>query len=147
MQVQAVWKRNYQVEIRARQFNVPIDEPPQFDGEDTGMMPTELFLCSLASCYCLSLIYVAKKKQMTIEDMRVNVVGRKDRRHFTFSRLIVEVESSLPSEELEEIINPAIKYCYVSNIVAKSCPIEYVVSGETGDGRQKTEEKKTTTDS
>lgn len=127
MQVQAIWKRNYQVEIRARQFNVPIDEAPEFDGEDTGMMPTELFLCSLASCYCLSLVHVAKKKQMKIEDMRVNVIGRQDKRNCTFSRLIVEVESSLPSEDLEEIIDLAIKYCYVSNTVSKSCPIEYVV--------------------
>jgi putative redox protein len=127
MQVQAVWKRNYQVEVRARQFNVPIDEAPEFNGEDTGMMPTELFLCSLASCYCLSLVYVAKKKQMKIEDMRVNVIGKKDKRNFIFSKLIVEVESSLPSEDLEDIIDIAIKYCYVSNTVSKSCPIEYVV--------------------
>jgi putative redox protein len=144
MQVQAIWKRNYQVEIRARQFNVPIDEPADFDGEDTGMMPTELFLCSLASCYCLSLVYVARKKHMKIKDMRVNVVGRKDRRNFTFSRLIVEVESSLPSVDLEEIITPAIKYCYVSNTISKSCPIEYVVCKKIGDRRQETEEKKTT---
>jgi putative redox protein len=127
MQVQAIWKRNYRVEVRARQFNVPIDEAPEFNGEDTGMMPTELFLCSLASCYCLSLVYVAKKKQMKIEDMRVNVIGKKDKRNFIFSRLIVEVESSLPSEDLEDIIDIAIKYCYVSNTVSKSCPIEYVV--------------------
>ena len=127
MEVQAIWKKNYRVEVRARQFNVPIDEAPEFNGEDTGMMPTELFLCSLASCYCLSLVYVAKKKQMKIEDMRVNVIGKKDKRNFIFSRLIVEVESSLPSEDLEDIIDIAIKYCYVSNTVSKSCPIEYVV--------------------
>jgi len=42
----------------------------------------------------------------------------------------------------------------VSNTVSKSCPIEYVVSKNTGDGRretrdriQETEEKKTTSNS
>ena len=64
---------------------------------------------------------------MKIEDMRVNVIGKKDKRNFIFSKLIVEVESSLPSEDLEDIIDIAIKYCYVSNTVSKSCPIEYVV--------------------
>jgi putative redox protein len=132
MQVQAVWKRNYQVEIRARQFDVPIDEALEFNGEDTGMMPTELFLCSLASCYCLSLVYVAKRKQLKFKDMRVNVIGKKDKKNFTFSRLIVEIESSLPSQDIEEIINPAVKYCYVSNTVSKSCPIEYVVGKNSG---------------
>jgi len=40
MEVQAVWKKNYQVEVKARQFQVSIDEAPEFYGEDTGMMPT-----------------------------------------------------------------------------------------------------------
>lgn len=127
MQVQAIWKRNYQVDINARQFKIPIDEALEFNGEDTGMMPTELFLCSLASCYCLSLVYVAKKKQMKLKDMRVNVKAKKDKRNFKFSRLIVEIESSLPSSDIEEIIDPAVKYCYVSNTVSTSCPIEYIV--------------------
>ncbi len=136
MQVRAVWKRNYQVEISARQFEVPIDEAPEFNGEDTGMMPTELFLCSLASCYCLSLVYVAKQRHLKLKDMRVNVIGKKDKKHFKFSRLIVEVESSLPARDIEKIIDPAIKYCYVSNTVSKACPIEYVITKETEFRRQ-----------
>ena len=126
MEVQAVWKKNYQVAVKARQFQVPIDEAPEFHGDDTGMMPTELFLCSLASCFCLALVYVARKKRIEIKDMRVNVRGEKDLKNFLFSRLIVEVDSSLPSETLEGIINLAKKYCFVSNTVSRSCPIEYV---------------------
>ena len=127
MEVQAIWKKNYQVEVRARKFSVPIDEAPEFHGEDTGMMPTELFLCSLASCFCLALVYVAKKKRIEVKDMRVNVRGEKDLKNFLFSRLIVEVDSSLSLEILEGIINLAKKYCFVSNTVSKSCPIEYVI--------------------
>lgn len=143
MEVKAIWKSNYQVEVRARQFDVPIDEAPEFNGEDTGMMPTELFLGSLASCYCLALVYVAKRKRMKIKDMHVNVIGRKDKRNCMFSKLTVEVESSLPSRALEEIISVAQKYCYVSNTVSKSCPIEYVITTETGNRKQKAEENKT----
>jgi uncharacterized OsmC-like protein len=128
VEVQAVWKKNYRVEVKARQFSVPIDEAPEFHGEDTGMMPTELFLCSLASCFCLALVYVAKKKRIGVKDMRVNVRGEKDLKNFLFSRLLVEVDSSLPSKTLEDIINLARKYCFVSNTVLKSCPIEYVIA-------------------
>ena len=127
MEVQAVWKKNYQVEVRARQFSVPIDEAPEFQGEDTGMMPTELFLCSLASCFCLALVYAARKKRIEVKDMRVNVKGQKDLINFLFSRLVVKVDSSLPSETLVGIIPLAKKYCFVSNTISKSCPIEYVV--------------------
>ena len=127
MEVQAVWKKNYQVEVKARQFRVPIDEAPEFHGEDTGMMPTELFLCSLASCFCLALVFVAKKKRIEVKDMCVNVKGKKDLKNFLFSSLIVEVESSLSPQTLEGVISLAKKYCFVSNTVSKSCPIEYVI--------------------
>lgn len=141
MEVQAIWKRNYQVEVRARQFNVPIDEAPEFNGEDTGMMPTELFLCSLASCFCLALVYVARKKQIKIKDMGVSVIGRKDLKNFRFAELVVEVESSLPTEDLQDIINEARNFCYVSKTITNASPIEYMIknSGDrglkTGDGR------------
>ncbi|MGH7900470.1 MAG: OsmC family protein [Thermodesulfobacteriota bacterium] len=127
MEVQAIWKKDYQVDVRARQFTVPIDEAPEFNGEDTGMMPTELFLCSLASCFCLALVYVAKKKRIEVKGMSVLVKGEKDLRNFQFSRLLVEVESSIPPQSLEGVINLAKKYCFVSNTVSKSCPIEYVI--------------------
>ncbi|KRT62617.1 MAG: hypothetical protein XU11_C0079G0001 [Candidatus Dadabacteria bacterium CSP1-2] len=126
MEVQAVWKKSYQVEVKARQFQVPIDEAPEFHGEDTGMMPTELFLCSLASCFCLALVFVAKKKRIEVNDMCVNVKGKKDLKNFLFSSLIVEVESSLSPQTLEGVISLAKKYCFVSNTVSKSCPIEYI---------------------
>jgi uncharacterized OsmC-like protein len=127
MEVQAIWKKNYQVEVKARQFQVPIDEAPEYHGEDTGMMPTELFLCSLASCFCLALVFVARKRRIEVDDMRVNVKGEKDLKNFIFSRLIVEVESSIPNQALEGVIGLAKKYCYVSNTVTKSCAIEYTI--------------------
>ncbi|MCI0453738.1 MAG: OsmC family protein [Candidatus Dadabacteria bacterium] len=127
MEVQAIWKKNYQVEVKARQFQVPIDEAPEYHGEDTGMMPTELFLCSLASCFCLALVFVAKKKRIEVNDMRVNVKGKKDLKNFIFSNLLVEIESSLAPESLGDILPLAKKYCFVSNTVSKSCPIEYTI--------------------
>ncbi|MEE9213898.1 MAG: OsmC family protein [Thermodesulfobacteriota bacterium] len=127
MLVQATWKKNYQVEVNARQFRVDIDEAPQFGGEDTGMMPTELFLCSLASCFCLALVYVAKMEKTEIKDIRVDVRGEKDRKEFLFSKLVVEIYSSLPDKYLMEIIKLAQNYCFVSKTISRSCPIEYII--------------------
>lgn len=127
MQVQAVWKKNYQVEVKARQFQIPIDEAPEFHGDDTGMMPTELFLCSLASCFCLALVYAGRKKRIEIKDMSVNVKAEKDLKNFLFSRIVVEVETSLLPEDVELIMPLAKKYCFISNTIAKPCPVEYVV--------------------
>jgi len=127
MEVQAVWKKNYQVEVRARQFRVPVDEAPEYGGEDTGMMPTEMLLCALASCFCLAIVYVAKKNGLEIPDLQVIAKGKKDLKNFSFSHFTVEVKSSMTTETLEGLVNLARKYCFVSNTIITSCPIEYKV--------------------
>ncbi|GIW46440.1 MAG: hypothetical protein KatS3mg078_0317 [Deltaproteobacteria bacterium] len=133
MEVEALWKKNYQVEVRARQFSVNVDEAPEFHGEDTGMMPTELFLCSLASCFCLAIVYVARKKRIEIKDLTVKVKGEKDLENFLFSKILVCVFSSLPLGVMEDLLGLAKRYCFVSNTIINSCPIEYSI-GNKGEG-------------
>jgi putative redox protein len=125
LEVEAVWKKRYQVEVTSRQFQVEIDEPPKFGGDDIGMMPTELFLTSIASCFCLALVYAAKNSKINLDGIRVKVFGDKDITNFIFNRIIVRVITSLPQQYLDEIMPLAKKYCFVSNTVTKSCPIEY----------------------
>ena len=127
IEAKAKWKRNFQVHVEARQFHVDVDEPPEYHGDDTGMMPTELFVSSLASCFCLSLVFVAKKKRIKITDMRVNVIAEADTKNFRYSKLIVKVISSVAHAKLEEMIGQAKKYCYISNTISQSCPIEYEI--------------------
>jgi putative redox protein len=127
MKVKAFWRVRYQVDVRARQFSVLSDEPRSFSGDDTGMMPTELFLSSIASCFCMALIYAAGKRRIEVEDMEVEVEGEKDLKNFRFTKLIVRVISTVPSLTLEGLIEDARKYCFVSRTILEGCPIEYEV--------------------
>ena len=128
IEAKAAWKKNFQVRVDVRQFEIDVDEPPQYHGDDTGMMPTELFVSSLASCFCMALVFVAKKKRVKIDDMNVNVSAEADTKNFRYSKLIVKVSSSIANTALEEIIEQAKKYCYVSNTISESCPIEYEIN-------------------
>lgn len=130
IEAKAVWKKNYQVGVQVRKFGVSVDEPPQYSGEDTGMMPTELFISSLASCFCLAIVFVAKKKRTEIADMRVDVSAEADIVNFRYKKLIVKVSSSLSETELEHLIEQSKKYCYVSNTISQSCPIEYEIDNK-----------------
>jgi len=127
IEAKAVWKKNYQIGVRVRQFELNVDEPPQYKGEDTGMMPTELFISSLASCFCLALVFAAKKISMDISDMRVDVSAEADTKNLIYNRLIVKVRSSAPESELQELIERAKKYCYVTNTITQPCIIEYKI--------------------
>lgn len=128
MKVEAVWIKNYQVNVTARQFQVAVDEAPEYGGEDTGMMPTELFLSSLASCFCLALVYVARKNSVELRDLKVDVKGEKDIKNFLFSKCLVEVNSSIASNILESLVNTAKQYCFVTNTIKGSCPLEYKIN-------------------
>ena len=127
MSVKAFWRVKYQVDVRARQFSVLTDEPRDFSGDDAGMMPTELFLSSLASCFCMALIYAAGKRKVEVEDMEVEVEGEKDVKNFRFTKLFVRVVSTMPSRTLEGLIEDAKKYCFVSRTILDGCPIEYEI--------------------
>ena len=125
MKVEATWKKNYRVTVNARQFEIPVDEAPEFSGEDTGMMPTELFLCSLASCFCLAIVYVANRRKITLKDLEVDVTGEKDGRKFLFSRCIINVKSSIARSSLEDLVDSAKRYCFITNTIRGDFPIEY----------------------
>ena len=128
MKVEAIWKKNYQVTVNARQFQVPVDEAPEFSGDDTGMMPTELFLSSLASCFCLAIVYAARKQRIELKDMKVDFIGEKDSKNFLFTKCIVKVNSSLASNSLESLVDSAKQYCFVTNTIKGCCPIEYSIN-------------------
>ena len=127
IEAKAEWKKNYQIGIQVRQFELSADEPPKYSGEDTGMMPTELFISSLASCFCLALVYAANKKRIKINDMRVDVSSEADTKNLIYKKLIVKVKSSNSETQLESLIGLAKKYCYVSNTISQACSIEYEI--------------------
>lgn len=127
IEAKAEWKKNYQIGVQVRQFELNADEPPKYNGEDTGMMPTELFISSLASCFCLALVYAANKKRIKINDMRVDVSSEADTKNLVYKKLIVKVKSSASETELESLIGLAKRYCYVSHTISQSCSIEYEI--------------------
>ena len=59
--------------------------------------------------------------------MRVDVSAEADTKNFRYSKLIVKVLSSVPDSKLKDLVEQAKKYCYVSNTISQSCPIEYEI--------------------
>ena len=60
--------------------------------------------------------------------MLVDVSAEADTKNFKYSKLIVKVTSALTDNEVENLIGQAKKYCYVSNTISETCPIEYEVA-------------------
>jgi putative redox protein len=128
VEVTAYWSGGYRCRVPIRQFELLADEPESVDGgTDTGPMPTELFLASLATCFTMSLAHIARKRRVELpDDLRVTAVG--DYSGPGFGALRVEVRSSHPAEEVQQLLEWAAKVCYVSNTLRNLGPLEYVVA-------------------
>ena len=122
--VHVQWMGQYRTSINIRgvhQFDG--DETPEYGGNDSGPMPTEFFLASVASCLCLAVTHIGKKKKISLNNIEVSASGEKDPTSFQFKEIHLEVQADLPATELQLLVMQAKKYCFVSNTIIKGCPI------------------------
>ncbi|HIK77435.1 MAG TPA: OsmC family peroxiredoxin [Gammaproteobacteria bacterium] len=118
------WMGQYQTNINIRgvhQLNG--DETSEYGGNDSGPMPTEFFLASVASCLCLAITHIGQKKKILLNSVEVIASGEKDPKFFQFKNIHLEVQADLPETELQPLVMQAKKYCFVSNTIIKGCPI------------------------
>ena len=125
--VVARWEGGWRCRVEAGGFELVVDEPPRSGGTGTGPMPTEYLLAAMASCYALALQWAAGKRGMTVPGLTVVATGTYDGPRF--SRLQLSVSSQLPAEQVEPLVKPALRACYVSNTLAAAPPVEVTVAG------------------
>ena len=111
--------------MQAGAFEIRVDEPSSAGGEDTGAQPTELFLGSIAACFALAVHHVAHKRGIELPDLAVKAVGTYGGPRFVNIR--VEVTSSHEHEELEQLVERAKAFCYVTNTIRTLNDTEVVV--------------------
>jgi putative redox protein len=126
LEVTATWEGGYACSVDARGHRIPVDEPEYAGGADGGMMPTEVFCASLASCFCMAIAHVARRdgepepKGLTVE-VRAVRAGRELR----YGELVVTARASIPADDLENLVTRARRVCWVSNTLASPPAVEY----------------------
>jgi len=108
--------------VTARQFTFIVDEPEADGGQDSGPMPTEYLLGSLASCFALALAYSARKREIELPAFSVRAEGTYDGPSFGSLRLVVEMDD--PPDTIDSLMERARRVCYVSNTLARNAPLE-----------------------
>jgi putative redox protein len=126
LELTARWEGGYRMKTEVRGFTIRSDEPPEYHGDDTGPTPTELFLASLASCFGMALVFVARRRGLELPDAEVRVTG--SYQGTRFQRIRVEVSSSRPRADLEPLLERAIRYCYISNTLLSQPAMDFVVA-------------------
>jgi putative redox protein len=125
LEVTARFRGGFRADVEARGHRVAVDEPAEHGGEDEGFMPTELFCGALASCFCLAIGHVARKRALDVPDLAVTVRSERAGRELRYARLIVECAAALDDDTLAMLVERARPFCWVSNTLAAGVEVEY----------------------
>jgi uncharacterized OsmC-like protein len=126
----AEWKGGFKADVSARGHSLRADEPPEYGGEDTGPMPTELLIAALASCFCVAVAWAAKRQKVELPDLEVQVravPAPGEPRHAAYD---ICVHSSLERDALAPLVEMAKEACWVSNTLRRPPELRYSL----GDG-------------
>lgn len=125
MGISAMCIENGYFELQAGTHRLLCDQREEFGGQDRGPMPTELLMCSVASCFGYAMHFVAGRMRKTIDNLVVAVDGEKDFTNSTFSQITVTASADMDTDMLTKIACLAKKYCFVTNSL--SVPVEIVI--------------------
>lgn len=127
----ATWRPGpLRCEVAVEGFSIPVDEPESVGGTGLAPQPTDLFLASIASCFALALVYSASKRVITLDSVRVDVVGDYAGLRFDAVHLILDVVGPSP-DELVALVKAAERVCYVTNTLRETTNI-IVTDGSGG---------------
>lgn len=123
--ITSYWEGGYRCRMPVRDFEIISDEPLDEGGTDTGPAPTDLFLASLASCFTMAVYHAARKRAIELTDLVVRTTGHYE--GLRYDEIEVEVLSSHPRAELEELVERAKSWCYVSNTLTNEVRLRYEI--------------------
>ncbi len=124
--VEARWNGGLSATVTARDHELVADEPEASGGADQGMMPTEVFLAGLASCFCLAVAHVAAKRDIELPGLRVTVDAERVGKELRYSRLRLEVAAFPGEHDLSALVDRAKSFCWVSNMLSDDLEVSYV---------------------
>lgn len=114
------WISGKQFQAKLRQFTIQLDNPKDSGGNDTGPMPTELFLTALGGCYSSAFAYFAGKMRINIREFKVSVSGYRTEPFPQFTHIQITAlptVDKIEEKKLLQLSELAEKYCTVGNTV------------------------------
>ena len=122
-------------DVRIRQFDVGVDEPPTLGGADTAPNPVEYALLALATCQEITYRLHADHLGIPLDGVAVTLEGDLDLRGFfgvdhsvrpgfTQIRGIVTLDSPAPQAELQRLKDHVDAHCPVLDLLSNPTPLE-----------------------
>ena len=107
--------------VRIRNHAFPVDVSPEGGGADAGPTPHDLYDAALASCKALTVLLYARRKNMPIEDIEVQVERDDSEERKGIYRLKTALRVTGPLDEVQraELLRVAAK-CPVHKLMTET---------------------------
>ena len=113
-----IGRGHYRVTINSGKNVIIADEAEDKGGKDEGFDPFELFVASLAACTCATVRMYADRKQMSLEEIKVNLsLEKDDEQNVTNITRVVEFIGNLSAEQRARLLE-----------IANKCPVHKIMS-------------------
>ena len=132
MQIQTRWIKDLTFEGISEEHHVAIDTTVEGGGNNTGMSPKKLLLCSLCACSGIDVVLILKKMKVEYTLLEINAEAEQtteDPKVFTYINLTYTTDASTEDEakfrravELSQE-----KYCGISLMLKKHCPVNFTI--------------------
>lgn len=126
------WKSGLAFEARQDGHRFTLDASPEAGGQDQGPRPKALLLSGLGACTGIDVVSILAKMRVELEGLDVEVSAELTEEHpKVFSAIRVRYlfkGKDLPMDKLERAVQLSQeKYCGVSAMLAKACPIHHEI--------------------
>lgn len=122
------------VEVKARNFTIYVDEPPQLGGEDKGANPVEYVLAALAGCLNVVAHLAAREMGITLQELSIEIQGTlnpakfqgksyQERAGYKQIDVLINVKTNADEQTLAKWLKVVEERCPVSDNLANPTPL------------------------
>ncbi len=123
------------VMVKARNFTMYVDEPPQLGGEDKGANPVEYVLAALAGCLNVVGHLVAKEMGIVLRELSIEIQGilnpakfqgksQQERAGYKQIDVLINVKTDADEKTLAKWLKTVEERCPVSDNLANPTPLK-----------------------
>lgn len=112
---------------------IPMDSGPEFGGESAATKPMEMLLIGLGGCTGMDVASVLSKMRQDFTGIEMNITAERSEEHPTpYTKIDLEYViygRGMDEEKVKRAVELSQeKYCSVSAMLRKACPVNYTVS-------------------
>lgn len=130
MQAHLTWKQKMSFDAELGKHVVPMDAKAPV-GSDSAASPKQLALAGVAGCTAMDVIALLRKYRQEVTSFSMDADAPTTETHpsvFKEVHLTYRLDGTIePAKAMEAVELSMTKYCGVSAMIAKACPIRYTV--------------------